>query len=195
MIPAVETLQLSNGLTGEIRHDDCVEQPYADNDDIRIVILSRRYADPAKGKCGTTPAELSDWTHQNADRWWVIPLYAYEHSGIVYRPADTNPFHCPFDSARAGSIALRRKRFPTDPRQLRLEAEEIAATYSQWANGECFTFLIRNASGDVVESGGGIFGYDNAVAALHEAASLHCAEETVHPPSSGPELEQGLLFE
>lgn len=196
MKPPIETIHFDNGLTGTIAYDEPDRQPpYADSDTIRIVILSRRYEDPARGECGTTPQALADWTVANAATWWTIPLYAYQHGNIVYQPAHANPFHCPFDSARAGSIALRRDSFPADERQLRLEAETIAQTFSDWANGECYSFTLLDAQGQLLESGGGIIGYEAALSALTDVASSFTPAHAMPPPSAHPEPEQGTLFE
>jgi hypothetical protein len=195
MSPAVETFTFPNGLTGAIHHDPDVQRPYAHNDAVRIIILSHRYNDPSNGACGNTPSALAEWTVANKATWWVIPLFFYEHGGIVYQPADTNPFHCRFDSGRAGSIALRRDDFPADKRQLRLEAKEVAHRYSQWANGECYRFTLNDADGEQLESGGGIIGYDEALALLNEVAASFTARRSapVLPPS--PKAEQGTLFD
>lgn len=191
----IETITFENGFTGQLFDDADVERPYAHNDAVRIVILSRRYEDPARGRCGTTPEQLAEWTVANTDAWWVIPLFAYEHGGVVYRPANNNPFQCPFDSGRAGSIALRRDHFPANEAQLRLEAELIASTYSAWANGECYRFTLTDANGKELDTGWGIIGYDAAIAALNEAAAL-CADQSAPspPPPQEREPEQGCLF-
>jgi hypothetical protein len=195
MSPAVDTITFANGLVGEIHHDPDVERPYANNAAVRIVILSRRYNDPSGGACGTTPAELAQWTAANSATWWIIPLFFYEHGAIVYQPADNNPFHCTFDSGRAGSIALRRDSFPADKRQLRLQAEEIANRYSQWSNGECYRFTLNDANGKRLESAGGIIGYDEAVSLLNELAASFTERSSAPAPQPSPKPEQGLLFE
>lgn len=48
----VETIELDGGLCARIYHDPDVEQPFAGDDAVRIVVLHRRCIDPSGGECG-----------------------------------------------------------------------------------------------------------------------------------------------
>src|SRR5690606_22990711 len=50
-----DTMKFENGVTAEIFHDADVDQPFSDDDALRIVVLHRRYIDPSNGACGRAP--------------------------------------------------------------------------------------------------------------------------------------------
>jgi hypothetical protein len=181
----VETLSFENGLHAEIHHDPDVEQPYPDDDGVRIVVLHRRYMDPSKGACGRDPEEVAEWERENAQQWFTIPLFLYDHSGTIYRVGQTNPFHCPWDSGRVGIVALKPSDWgdgrPTDS-QLTGYAEAVAETYTAWANGECYGYVLRDASGNELGSCWGYIGRETAIAEARAAACSHLRGETGGSP-------------
>lgn len=160
---AVETIDLGRGLHACIYHDADVERPFADDDDVQIVVLHCRYIDPSRAECGRDPDEVAAWGRENAPEWFTIPLFLYEHSGTAYRVGYCNPFHCRWDSGRVGIIALRRERWGSgcDPDdKLLAYAQSIAETYAEWANGECYGYVISDAGGKELDSCWGFIGFD-----------------------------------
>lgn len=143
MSDPIEVVELEDGVVGKIYHDDCVSNPYEDDESVRIVILSRRYSDPAKGACGKTMEEVEDWRKENEEEWVSFPLWAYEHGNIVYQVSGSNPFNCPWDSAQAGILALKKDDMGGDPFEI---AESIANGYSMWANGECYGYVLERTT-------------------------------------------------
>lgn len=101
------------------------------------------------------------------DTIW-LPVYAYEHGAIMYRAAQSNPFHCKWDSGMVGLIYMTKvevrneygvKRISPKLREqvlkrLRSEVEE----WSSWANGEVYSFTIEDENGEFVDSCGGWIG-------------------------------------
>lgn len=178
---AVETIDLGRGLHARIYHDTDIEQPYADDDDVRIVVLHRRYIDPSDGTCGRDPDEVAAWERENAPEWFTIPLYLYDHSGTAYRVGYENPFHCRWDSGRVGIIALRRNawgngREPDD--ELFTFTQHVAEAYSEWANGECYGYVITGVDGEELVSCWGFVGFDTVTQeARRVAAFLHSVPE------------------
>lgn len=173
---SVETILFDNGLSARIYHDDFAAQPFGFDDAVRIVVLHRRYIDPAGGACGRDPDEVAAWIDENADAWFTIPLFMYDHSATVYRVGYANPFHCPWDSGRVGIIALRRADWGNGSEsddKLTEYARSVAEEYSSWANGECYGYVLCDIAGREIDSCWGFIGSDAVRAEAAAAAARH----------------------
>lgn len=173
---SIDTIKFENGLTARILHDADAEQPFADDDAVRIVILHRRYIDPSGGACGRDPDEVAAWERENPDEWFTIPLFLYDHSGTVYRVGRSNPFHCPWDSGRVGIVALKRAVWGggNEPDDWLAEcARSIAAEYTSWANGECYGYVLHDRAGREIDSCWGFIGIESVRGQAAEAAACH----------------------
>lgn len=163
MTTLVDTLRFEAGLYAEIHADCDAEQPYGADEAVRIVVLHRRYSDPARGTCGRDPDEVAEWERENRAAWFTIPLFLYDHGGTIYRVGHTSPFRCPWDSGRVGIIALKRSAWgtgATSDEELVACAEAVAAEYTSWANGECFGYVLHDARGIEVGACWGFIGRD-----------------------------------
>lgn len=171
--------------TVRILHDDAAgEAPYAGDDGVRIVMLHRRYSDPAEGACGDTPEDVAAWCEANAAEWFTIPLFMYEHSGRVWRVGESNPFGDRWDSGRVGIVALRRVdwRRPkiagdheSDYRdatedELAESAASVIATWGDWAEGNVWGYVVDLPDEEHVDSCWGFIG-DSDDAYLIETAT------------------------
>jgi hypothetical protein len=187
-----ETLTFDHGLMAQICHDDCADAPFDGDDAVRIVVLHRRYIDPSNGACGRTPDEVAAWQRENDAEWFAMPLFLYDHSGTIYRVRDTNPFHCPWDSGRVGIIALSRADWPgANDAKLASHAQEIAAIYTNWANGECYGYRLYDGDGELLETCWGYIGLDAVrveAAAAAESFMPSEAEEVSIDVTPAPEF-------
>lgn len=160
----VETIPFAHGMSAAIYYDADAEQPYLNDDGVRIVILSRTHIDPSAGECGRDPDEATAWAQENAADWFTIPLFLYEHGGVVYRVGHSNPFHCPWDSGRVGFVALKRAEWGNGDESddwLAERAARIAGAYTKWANGECYGYVLRDRAGHEIDSCWGLIGIDS----------------------------------
>ena len=177
----VETVRYDSGLRAEIFHDPDAEQPFLRDDAVRLVVLHRRYIDPARGACGRDPGEVAQWEADNRREWFTIPLFLYDHGGTVYRTGRSNPFPCPWDSGRVGILALRRDQWgngqPSDE-ELEAFAAAIAEEYSCWADGECYGFVLHDPSDAEIDACWGFLGREAAIAAAAEATRSFAACST-----------------
>lgn len=176
MTTLVDTLRFETGLYAEIHADCDAEQPYGDDDAVRIVVLHRRYSDPARGACGHDPDEVALWEGENRATWFTIPLFLYDHGGTIYRVGHTNPFHCPWDSGRVGIIALKRSQWGNgalSDEELTAYAEAVAADYTSWANGECYGYVLHDRQGNELESCWGFIGRDAVDSEAKSATDAH----------------------
>lgn len=172
----IETIELDGGLHARIYHDGDVEQPFGDDDAVRIVVLHRRYIDPSGGACGSDPDAVAAWERENATDWFTIPLFLYDHSGTAYCVGYSNPFHCPWDSGRVGIVALKRSDWAdgkASDEALAGYAQGVATAYSLWANGECYGYVLCDSTGRDLDSCWGYIGLDT-VRQEAAAAAQYC---------------------
>ena len=161
-----------SGFSFRIVLDDmeCVESPLDNDESVAFFVFHHRYRNPSES-LARDPDELAIWEADNADAWESFPLYMYDHSGTIYRATrGGNPFSCPWDSGRVGSIALKRADFGADADLFKI-AESICDTYTSWANGEIYGFEIVNLDGDTVESCWGFIGNPDESGVIDEARS------------------------
>lgn len=95
-----------------------------------------------------------------------IPVWKYEHSGVVYAAAPENPFTCPWDSGQVGIIFAKReniraeygvKRITPKIRETVLKnLKQEVESYSKWANGEFVGYVVKDSDGEEVDSCWGI---------------------------------------
>lgn len=176
MTDPVETLHFDSGLQAEIHLDSDIEQPFEADDGVRIVVLHRRYRDPADGACGRDPDEVADWERANKADWFTIPLFLYDHSGTAYSVGWSNPFHCPWDSGHVGIIALKRSDWgssqPSD-HELQQHAQAVAEAFTSWANGECYGYILHDRHGIEIDSCWGFIGRKAVDDQAKAAADAH----------------------
>lgn len=97
-----------------------------------------------------------------------IPVWMYDHSGTCYKAADTNPFHCPWDSGCFGFIYVTRADARKALGKSRLMASDVETVkdilrsevdvYSAWANGEVYGWEVLDPQGEQVDSCWGYIG-------------------------------------
>lgn len=109
-----------------------------------------------------------------------LPVFLYQHGGSVYKAsADGNPFHCPWDSGLFGFIYISRadarKRYGVKritkalQERIRESLKVEVDTYSQWANGEFYRWTIEDADGEIIDSCGGYYDQESAMADARRA--------------------------
>lgn len=181
----VENLDgIEGGLTVSIHMDSDTSMPYEEDEGVHIVILHNRYSDPAKGKLGRSPVEVREWCQANPD-WYTVPLWVYDHSGTVYQVAADNPFHCRWDSGRAGLIALKRSEWGNgeESDEVLFEyAQNIASSYTSWTNGDCYGYIVKDTDGEELDSCWGFVGRNTVEEeARSSAKSIAARLETAAP--------------
>lgn len=104
-----------------------------------------------------------------------LPLFLYDHSGISMS-TQTEPtwFHAAWDSGKVGYIYVTREKILKDfnrkllTKKLREDAARIlraeVEVYDQYLTGDVWHVVVRDreANMEVVESVGGIYGYQEA---------------------------------
>jgi hypothetical protein len=110
-----------------------------------------------------------DWNYKS-----ILPLYLYDHSGLTM---SVFPFSCPWDSGQVGWIYADDKAIRAEygvkriSKQLREKVDNIllaeVAIYDAYLTGEVYSWAVRNAEGEVIDSCHGYYGeagYKDAIA-------------------------------
>ena len=100
----------------------------------------------------------------------VQPLFLYDHSGLT---VSTSPFNCPWDSGQIGFACVTAenlaREWSGDEDKAREYLECDVATYDQYLRGEVYSFVVKNADGEVVDSCSSFYGYEYACKEAEEA--------------------------
>lgn len=159
----IHTEVLPGGLTFNAYPDADIERPFDGDEDIKIVVLHRRYLNPAQGELDTVEEVEAFEARAEEDGWFVLPLWLYDHGAVSYGAAESNPFGCPWDSGRVGIIAIRREAYgyALDADYHTLSAS-IASAYTSWANGDALGYVVTDAEGQERASCWGFYDLDDA---------------------------------
>ncbi len=97
----------------------------------------------------------------------LLPVYRYEHGSVAY---NTTGFSCPWDSGRVGLIVCTRETMIEEwgkkraTKAVREKARKYMAgeveTYSQWANGDVYGYVVEDKEGNHLDSCWGFYGID-----------------------------------
>jgi hypothetical protein len=170
------------GYTIEIEQDQDAESPREWSNAAVLVLSHRRYDLPHEADINNDAVHSIEEfiTHvvDKHDARFFFPVWGYDHSQLVFKAGErTYPFNDPWDSGFAGlafiTNATIAEHFPTgfepSDQYPTLDAWAKAVvdgeieTYNQWATGDVWVFTIYNAQGAVVDSCGGLFGFDYAL--------------------------------
>ena len=158
-----------------IRYDELAESP-RDWDNLGTMVCAhRRYTlgdEQLEADRFESWQEVKDDLVNNEHAVVVLPLYLYDHSGItMYTSGDTRyRQHEAWDSGQVGFIYVTREKvreeYGTAGKANIAKAEQVLRgeieTYDQFLRGEVYYAEVIGEDGEVVESCGGLYGYDAA---------------------------------
>ena len=104
-----------------------------------------------------------------AEKWFnanyhVCTISRYEHGNSLYtRGAPT----CRWDSGYVGFAIVETAKMSDEEFEKRVD--QGLRTFTDWANGEVYSVIVEDASGDFVDSCSGFIGYDAAEEAFYGA--------------------------
>lgn len=183
---AIETFE-AFGLEIEIHHDTDSESPREWDNFGTIWTFQRRYNSPDKTpysdprECleglahdlfGTSCPDLdrlddSGLLELVRRRAVVLPVYCYEHGNIAY---STGGFSCPWDSGQVGWTFATKAEILENwggkiltPARRAKAAKLLSAeveTYSQYANGEVYGYVLQDENGETLDSLWGMYGFE-----------------------------------
>jgi hypothetical protein len=117
--------------------------------------------------------DFNDLVQKFYDRFFVLPLYLYDHSGLsMHWSDDTYPFNCQWDVSQVGWIYVTREQLTKEgidhSRAFEILKGEVE-TYNQFLTGDVWGIQIFDDEGEMVDSSYGYYGYKYAE---EEAAEL-----------------------
>lgn len=132
-------------------------------------------------------SSLRDAIEKDEDVALILPLFLYDHSGLRMKVGSFQGLlpqgHAEFDSGQVGFIyvtkdALRKecnvkriaKKTLEHARQV-LESEVSA--YDQFLSGDVWVYDVKDENGDVIDSLGGMYGYDYCLTEAKKVAERH----------------------
>lgn len=166
---ALETFRVG-AFVVELHHDDDPESPREWDNFGKIWTFDRRYnspdATPARDPRAALESLAADlFPNANTDdmddsalmalierRAVILPVFKYEHGGVAY---SCGAFSCPWDSGQVGWTFATRAEILANwggkiltPARRKKAADLLRAeveTYSQWANGEVYGYVVHTA--------------------------------------------------
>ncbi len=108
----------------------------------------------------------------------IEPVYIYDHSGITI---NTTGFSCGWDSGLVGWAFITKdnlelmglEHFANDPAKLSEIIRGEVATYDQYLRGEIYAYVVKDSSGEVVDSCGGYYGRDECEESAKDSLHFH----------------------
>lgn len=128
-----------------------------------------------------TGAAPTDPKFEETHYW--LPIYRFEHGGVVYR---NEPFNDPWDSGLAGMVSIpkstAKQEWPNDPRQGALNyLEALTKSFSAWANGDVYGYVVEDADGEEIDSCWGYVGdMDYVISEAKGVVDYHVEYEDPH---------------
>lgn len=109
--------------------------------------------------------EVREAIEKDHDIAVILPIYLYDHSGISL---STTPFNCPWDSGQVGWMFVTKQKLREEygvkrvSKKLKEKAEKVLQgeleNYSDYVNGEVYGYIIKDKSGEIVDSCWGYYG-------------------------------------
>jgi len=98
-----------------------------------------------------------------------LPVNKYTHSGVGYSTSNSYPYNCQWDSGTIGFVVVTKAQIRENWNIKRVTKDYIAQaegivegeveTFSQWANGDVYGFIIKE-DGEETDSCWGFYGMD-----------------------------------
>jgi hypothetical protein len=173
----------STGITLQIMNDgDGGAWEPADDEAIIFAVLHNRYINPAKGaQSRANVPDITDGEGQDAHTrspdfndsddlrafaeqhcgegkdWEAFPLFLFDHGNTVYRvtAGGGNPFSCPWDSGQVGFLFVHKPDVGPSPLEA---ASSFCETYTHWANGNIWGYVVEGPDGEQLDSCWGFIG-------------------------------------
>lgn len=150
----VETIDLSDTLRIRIEIDPDPINPRTDYECLGTIA----YSDRSRHCLGDLP--VGQWgmkqLEDSIERGEVIgmPVFAYIHSGVTIRAAQSNPFDCPWDSGQSGFVFVPVEKVCQEFNVSEIDDELKAKVlnllkaevedFDHYLTGQCYGFVIES---------------------------------------------------
>lgn len=127
--------------------------------------------------------DLAKYFRDNHDAHLIVPVQCYDHSLVSYYAG--NPVTEHWDTGTAGVAILTKadldKEFDGDEDKAREGLDGELETFTEWANGEIYAFVVEDSDGETLDSCAGFYGLEHcegeAKDALKHAVEQACKEQ------------------
>jgi len=148
-----QTIQVDD-ISVEVFYDQHAESPRQWDNMTKFIMFHRRYNLPHE--VDIHEQDYSSWDEMEEELHqqykWVYPVFMYDHSGLAF---SINSFSCRFDSGQVGFVVCDEGEASDACAWAKAELQ----TYSDYANGNVFGFLVEE-NGEHIHSCGGFYGSD-----------------------------------
>lgn len=115
-----------------------------------------------------------------SDAHLIVPVQCYDHSLVRYYAGNPTTEH--WDTGTAGVAILSKddldKEFDGNESKARENLDGELETFTDWANGEIFAYVVEDAEGETLDSCCGFYGIEYVKSEAKEA--LNHAVEQAH---------------
>lgn len=90
----------------------------------------------------------------------IYPVYRYEHGNVIYKLGTAQGF----DISNCGFYIVTdktQKLLGTPKKSFEKVIKQELEEYTQWANGEVFSFTLYDDNGDLIDAVGGFYNIDH----------------------------------
>jgi len=177
----METIVINNRVKVRIEQETDPQSPGEWDNVGKIAYSSSRYT---LGTENVTKERLDEIRDGIRDGSLIgMPVFAYVHSGATIKAAETNPFHCPWDSGQSGfvycTVAKGIEEFGTKRDQLNMKEGKVrkgtaamraktlkcligeVETFDQYLQGDVYGYIIE-VDGKEKDSCWGFYGLEYA---------------------------------
>jgi hypothetical protein len=154
----VETIDLSPTLRVRIEYDQDALNPATDFCNVGEIVYLNRSRN-VLGYRGVSEDEMDRIAKGVRSGDLIgLPVFAYVHGGATIRAAESNPFHCPWDSGQSGFVyctketaikefgrkVLTKKAKDDCLKYLKAQVGEFAS----YLEGECYGYIVERLTLD-----------------------------------------------
>jgi hypothetical protein len=166
---------LNSRIIGTIDIDECATNPRTYDNLTKIYAFHHRY--DLGDKHNYAHQDFSSWQEfqeqlrRDHDVAFMLPLKLYDHGGLSLSVVETYPYNCPWDSMWVGYVLIDKNDVPPDITKSELFniIQSELKTYNQYLAGDVYVVTVKDkVTGDVLESIGDVYGYDDAHKLLDE---------------------------
>lgn len=184
MSEVIKTIEVGEGGRVVVSLDPCPINPLNDESTIRVAY--RRASRYLLGNEALHDDALDEVGRKVRSGEYIgIPTFAYIHGSVALAASETNPFHCPWDSGRAGWAYMTKEnvRYEFGRRRVTKSVKasavalisSVVGDFSHYLGGE--NYVVRGFVGDEEIEVEDVLGdYDEAVASAKAKVTKRLAE-------------------
>lgn len=174
---AVHTFTVDHATVRILPDDDSSHLNPCDSGDDNVIFATLERNSTLRPDWARSPEDIAEYAKEHD--MWELPLWKFEHGGKIYRVTKNgNPFYCPWDSGRVGSVLLAKLEWP-DESVAESYADAFCEEVTDWCNGNVHGYVIDVPDEENVDACWGFIGdrdSEHIIAEATEAAKYASGE-------------------